>query len=185
MGDGGLGSTQANQQGLSTSQQDLAKQAASRSAALFDMSMPGMKTAENYYQSLASGNPTEIFKTIAPATEQLKAQNAGVKQNISDTMPRGGEQNLAKEMADINTSSNIGTLATKSYTGAPAALAQLGNQNIGLSTNQMANAISGYGSAGQTMSNVAQEQAAQKASQMGMLGSGMSTAGSLAGAFFA
>jgi hypothetical protein len=164
-------STVNAQNTVAKEQADTASAANTRSQALYDTTAPGITTAENYYQTLAKGDPNSIYKAIAPAATQVSAASDAAKKNINDTMPRGGEKLLAMEQADIAKSSQIGNLLTQSYTSSFPALANLGGQGVGLSVNQMSNAIAALGGASNTYGNVAQEQSAGKAATMGFLGS--------------
>lgn len=145
------------------------------------LTMPGLKTAIDYYTRLSSGDPGEIQRSIAPAAEMIAGSSKIAKERITAEMPRGGEQRLAEEMVDANQAAQTGRLGVQAYTSSFPALAAMAGQGIGLSLNQMANAIAGYGGAANTMGNVGQQQAAGKASTMGFLGS-LASAGGAVGA---
>jgi hypothetical protein len=162
------------QLGLAEHQQDQADE-------LRGITLPGFKKANDYYMKLSSGDPNEIFRAISPAAEQISEQTDAIKNQIDQNAPRGGEARLAKENADVSKAAQTGNLVTKSYTSSFPALASMGSTGIGLSLNQVANALTGYGGAATTAGNVANEQAAGKANTMGfvgqMIGAGASAAG--------
>lgn len=170
MGSGVSGSVKNGQLGIAGDLLNTADTAKGQAAQLWSMVQPGMQTALKYYEDVASGNPNKLYTAIAPAVDQIKAQTTATKQSIDNTMPRGGEKNLAKEVADITGTSNIGKAATGAYTGAFPALWQMGSQGTGLSINDIANAISGQGAAGGMYNNIANQQAQGKASMMNMFG---------------
>lgn len=178
-------SVQQGQLDVSRRQTALAEQQAKNAEQTRGVVFPGLQIAEDYYKRLSSGDPMEIQKMLGPSSNIIKSNATSVKQSIDSTMPRGGENNLAKESADINAAGQIGANANKAYTGSFASLAQLAGQGLGLSANDIANAISANSSAGTQYANVGQEQAAGKASTMGFLGSLAGAGGSIGGGFAA
>lgn len=160
--------------GTEQAQTQLSQQSAGQSAQTFGATFPGLQMAESYYNSLASGNPTAIASAVGPSVSQIAGNTAATKQQILQTTPRGGEQNLALEQADISKASQVGNLETSAYTSSFPALASLASSGMGISVNELANALSGYQSIGQ-------EQSAGKASTMGFLGSLAGGAGTAAG----
>lgn len=159
------------QRDIAQQQINLAQQANTRSQKLFDLTEPGLESAESYYKALASGDPMAIFRAIAPATEQINQQSAAAKERITSEMPRGGEQRLALENNEIAKSSAVGRLATQSYTSAFPSLAQLAGTGIGLSLNEVSNAIASFSGASKATDSVMQADASSKAATMGFLGS--------------
>lgn len=90
--------------------------------------------------------------------------------NIRATAPPGGAEQLAEQEAKISGTGQIGNLITQAYTSAFPAEASLGQGGIGLSINEVANAIAGFQGAGTTTAQLGQEQAAGKAAQLGFFG---------------
>jgi hypothetical protein len=156
---------------------DLAKQQQEQSTKTLGIVEPGLKTAEDYYASLASGDPTKIMSAIGPAVSQIGSQTNQAKTQIKQSTPRGGAQDLALAEADISKAGQVGNLETQSYTGAFPALASLFQGGAGISVSQIANAIASAQGASQTTAAVGQEQASAKASTMGMFGSMAGAAG--------
>jgi hypothetical protein len=175
MGGGGLNQTENTQNTIAQEQLALSQQQQATAEQTYGAVSPGLQTAENYYTSLASGDPTKIMAAIGPAVSQIGSQTQQAKTQITESTPRGGAQNLALAEADISKAGQVGNLATQSYTGAFPALAQLFQGGAGISVNQIANAIASASGAGTTTANIGQEQSSAKASTMGLLGS-MSTA---------
>lgn len=157
--------------GLTQQQQGAADIASKESQATYKTTAPGLSTAENYYQALASGNPAALFKTIAPAVGQINQNSEAAANQIKQTTPRGGAQDLALQQNDITKAANVGNLATNAFTSSFPALASLAGTGLGLSTNEMSNAIAGLSTASQTNTGLMNAQAEGKASTMGMLGS--------------
>jgi hypothetical protein len=151
-------------------QQQLAQQQEQQSASLFNTAFPGFQTAESYYQALASGDPSKIFQAVAPAIQQISQNTAGEKEQIRQNMPRGGQENLALSEADISKTAQIGGLEQTAYTGSFPALASMGSTGIGLSNNEIANAISAFSGASTTYANVAEQQAQGKGASKGFMG---------------
>ena len=170
---------------IAEGQLDIARTGEAREEKLFGTTFPGLDIAEKYYQSLASGDPDEIFRAIAPATEQITSASEQAKERIRTTMPRGGESRLAQEYADIGAAGQVGNLATKAYTSAFPALASLATSGIGLSINEMANAIASMAGAGETTGRIGDQQAAGKAALMEGLGGTASTLGTMGAAAIA
>jgi len=161
----------------------LAQQQGANANTLFNLTEPGMATAENFYQVLASGDPTAIACAIAPATQQISQATAGAKQNIMTNAPAGGEKNLALEQADVSQGAQVGQAATGSYLNSFNALSQLAGQGIGESTAAAGTAISGYSAANQGLGQLGQLQIAQKGAQLGALTSLGGDAATLGAAF--
>lgn len=168
---GGPSDSQQKQDQYAQSQAALAQQQQQQSQQIYSMTEPGLQTAESYFQALASGDPAAIQRAISPATEQIASQYNQAKQNIVQNVPRGGVQQLALAQAEQGKAAQMGTLAQQAYTSAAPALANLAGQGIGLSVNQIANAISAYNGAGQIEGNIANQDAQGKGATMGLLGS--------------
>lgn len=135
-----------------------------------DVGLPGLQTAQGYYNKLASGDPNAIQSAVAPAEQQIDAQTAGTIQNIQNTSPRGGTKLLGEEEAQISGQQQKGNLITQAYTSAFPAEAQLGGNTTGLSTAQISQAIQGFSGASNTTAQLGQEQEAGKASQLAFFG---------------
>jgi len=177
MGGGGLSKTQATQNNIAEGQLQLAQQQQAQSDKTLGVVSPGLQTAEDYYASLATGDPTKIMSAIGPAVSQIGSQTQQAKTQIQQSTPRGGAQDLALAEADISKAGQVGNLETQSYTGAFPALASLFQGGAGISVSQIANAIASAQGASQTTAAVGQEQASAKASTMGMFGSMAGAAG--------
>lgn len=154
-----------------------------RAQQLFNTSYPGFQEAENYYQQLASGDPTAISRAIAPATEQISKQSQGAAQRITQDVPRGGAQNLALAENQINKGAQISQAATQGYLNSFQNLSSLAGQGVGESSSYTNSAISALGAAGNQYSNIAQQEAEGKASQLGFIASLAGSGGEAAAAF--
>jgi hypothetical protein len=177
-------STTGKQQQIAQGQLDLAKEQQTTANRVEGVVEPGLKTAESYYTSLASGDPTKIMTAIGPAVSQIGSQTEQAKNTIKSSTPRGGAQDLAVAEADISKAGQVGNLETQAYTGAFPALASLFQGGAGISVNQIANAISSAQGAASTTAQIGQEQAQGKASTMGMLGSLAGAGGQIGAAAF-
>lgn len=145
---------------------------------LYNLTEPGLVTAENFYETLASGDPGAIMRAISPAAQQTSEAAAGAKRNIMDNAPSGGEKNLALEMVDVGRGAEVAHLASGATVGAPNALAQLAGQGVGESISAAGTGISGFSSANQGLASLGnmqiqeqQIQAEQKGQMMGGIGS--------------
>jgi hypothetical protein len=132
----------------------LAQQQANNSQQLFNLALPGVTSAENFYGALSTGQPGAIAQAIAPEARQVAQATQGGIQNIQQNAPAGGEKNLAIEQALANQGSQVGQLATQAVTGSYNALAQLGGQNIGQSISAAGTGISGLSSANSALSSL-------------------------------
>jgi hypothetical protein len=177
---GPSGSTIDKQNTIAQGQLDLAKQQQADSEKTLGVVSPGLQTAENYYASLATGDPTKIMSAIGPAVSQIGSQTSQAKTQIKESTPRGGAQDLALAEADISKAGQVGNLETQAYTGSFPALASLFQGGAGISVSQVANAIASAQGASQTTANIGQEQAQGKATTMGFLGSLAGAAGTAA-----
>ena len=149
---------------------------------LFNLGLPGLTQSENFYSTLASGDPQAIQTLLAPAAQQIQTATAGAKQNILNTAPAGGEKNLAIEQALGGQGAQVGNLASQSYLGSFNTLAQLGGAGIGLGTQAAGTGISGYGSANQALGQLGGLQIQQKGATLGALGGLASDASTVASA---
>lgn len=163
--------TQATETRITDEQLALAEKQDARAGKLFDKTEPGLETAVDHYTKLASGDPNTIFKEVAPGAQQISQKFDSAKQQISDNAPRGGAKDLAMEEADISKAGAVGNLVNTSYTSAFPALANLAGKGIGLSINEVGQAISAFGGASNTVANQANQQEAGKAASMGFLAS--------------
>jgi len=136
----------------------LANQQQGQGNQLFTASFPGFQTAEDFYDSLASGDPYAVFNAIAPVTQQVDLATAAAKKNILQNGPPGGQTNLAIEQADVNRGAQVGNLATSAYLGAPNALAQLASQGVGESLSSTGQAISAQSAGAQAIGQLGSQQ---------------------------
>jgi len=166
----GNSSTENTQQQLTNEQMSLADQQNQRAQQLFNLSLPGYKTAENFYSELASGNPSIMAAALAPAQGEISKNTAATKANILANAPRGGEQQLAMQEADIAGASQRSSLASNAFLSSFPALANIAGSTGGLSVNSVANAIASFGGASSSNQALAQEQQASKESTMGFAG---------------
>lgn len=180
---GPSGEDKSTQRDIAQQNIAIAQRADSRATKLFDETEPGLGMAEKYYQALASGDPEAIFRAIAPATEQINAQSAAAKERITAEMPRGGEQRLALENNEIAKSSAVGRTATQAFTSAFPSLAQLAGTGVGLSLNEISNAIASFSGASKSTDSLMQADASGKAATMGFMGSLAGGAASIATGF--
>jgi hypothetical protein len=180
MGKGG--GAQNTQSQLVQSQENLMNTAASESQELFSLGLPGLQTAESYYNQLASGNQKQIFNAIAPAVGQINTASQSAATNIANTLPRGGVEQMAQANLQQQRAGQIGNLATQAYTGSFPALASLSEGTLGLSNNSTSNAVSASSAAGQSNAALMQAQAAGKGSTLGFAGSLASAGGQLGSA---
>jgi len=172
MGKGGL--SEKVQEGMlsnSTALTQIAQQQAKNSQQLYGVTEPGLVTAEDMYQSLASGDPSAIMRAISPAAQQVTKSSEGAKKNILQNAPAGGEKNLALEMVDANKGSQIGSLASGAVANAPNALASLAGQGVGESISAAGTGIAGLGSANQGLGQLGQMQMQNKGAELGAIGS--------------
>ena len=86
-------------------------------------------------------------------------------------MPRGGAKDLAAQEAQISKSGAIGSTESQAYLGAFPALASLAGQGVGLSINEVTQALSGFQGASSSNQALGQMQGAGKAETLGFLGS--------------
>lgn len=187
---GGKGGNQPSkdvQQGMQANQNALVKLAegqAHHGDQLYDLTEPGLQTAEERYQSMASGDPAALMRAINPAVNQIGEATTGERRNILENSPAGGERNLALEMADVNAGSQIGGLASQAYINAPNALGSLAGQGVGESISATGTGIGGYNSANSSLADLGKIQTEQKGGILGALGS-LANAGATLGAAFA
>lgn len=134
------------------------------------IAIPGLQTASDYWSSLLKGGPAAQAAT-APYAQTIAAQTAAAQQQIKNTLPMGGEQNLALAQSKTQQGASVANL----YQGlGPTAASQLQALSLG-----SAGAGTGSGSvsagAGASNENLAASQAAAKGQMLGGIGSGVGT----------
>ena len=156
-----------------------------RASELQKLTLPALQTGIKHYQTLATGDPDAIMREIAPAAEMIRRGAKSTEQQIIENMPRGGEQRLAREMLESGAASDIGKLATQSYTSAFPALLQAGTGISTIGGNELSQALaalsgmggayggatSAFGGAAKTTMDIAGQQAQATAAQKAMMSS--------------
>jgi hypothetical protein len=166
---------------------NIAQQQETNAQQLFGLTEPGLGTAESFYTTLASGDPTAIMQAIAPTAQAAGQASAQAKSNIMANAPAGGEKNLALEMTDVNQAAQVSKAASGASLSAPNALAALSGQGIGESISSATAGTSALGTGSQTLASLGSLQlqgqqinAEEKGSQLGALG-GLAGAGAQIG----
>lgn len=119
----------------------------------------GITAAQDYFQSLLSGDPTKIAGAIGPQASIIKGQAQQQKQQLAEFGTRSGGTAGAASMIDANTQGAIQNLIN---TLIPQAATQAGN--LGLSTlSTGANSAAELGS----LATTARSTDLQNESQMG------------------
>lgn len=160
----------------------LAAQQGNNAQKLFGASFPGFVSAENFNQTLASGDPYAIARAVAPASQQIDQASAQAKANILQNGPAGGEKNLALEQVDVNRGAEVGKTASSGYLNSFNALASLSGQGISQAGSQAGSAISGYNSAVSGLNALNQQSVEQKGAQLGAISGLAGDAATLGGA---
>lgn len=184
MGKGGNGvssGVSAGEQANSNALIQIAQAQQGQSSQLFSSAFPGFQQAEQYQQSLASGDPYAISRAIAPAAQQADTAAGAAKANILNTGPAGGEKTLALEQVDVNRGAQVGQAATSGYTNSFGALASLAGQGVGESQSAAGLGISGLNSSSQTLGTIGSQQIQAQQLQQEQKGNTLGALGSLGG----
>lgn len=147
----------------------LAQQQGANSQQLYNTSFPGFQQAENFYSTIATGDPGKIAAATAPAVQQIDAATTSAKQNILNNSPNGGEKNLALEQTDVARGAKVGDVTSQGYLGSFNALAQLAGQGVGEGISSAGTGISGFNSAAGVQGNMVQQNIQEKGAQLGAL----------------
>lgn len=156
---------------MTQQQIDLANKQDKRADTLFNLTEPGLQLTESFYKTLASGDPAQIQKATAPATEAIASNYERAKSNISENMPRGGARDLAIQEADISKAAQIGGTKAQAYLGSFPALASLAGQGIGLSLNEVSTALSAFQGASASNQSAGNMEGEGKAQTLGFIAS--------------
>ena len=183
---GNSGPSPAVYQGMldnSTALTGIAKEQEANAQTLFNLTEPGLKTAEDFYSTLAAGDPAAILRATAPTAQAAAKTAAGTKANILATAPEGGERNLALEAVDVSRGDTVSKAASGAQLGSYNALASLAGQGVSQSISAAGTGISGISAANQGLSSLGNLQLNQEqihAQEKGnLLGFGSSAAGDL------
>ena len=163
--------TQAAQTALAQEQTAAGQQSQARSAQTYATTFPWLQTAGNYYNTLATGSPTALSTAVAPVAENVAQTTNAAENQLRTLYPRGGAQDTAIANLEATKTGTIGQATNQAYTSAFSSLAALSGQGMGLSVNEMANAIAGLGQSSATLGALGNEQAAGKAATLGFVGS--------------
>lgn len=171
-GKGSAGLTPTETKDLTTSEDALTKlvtQQAGNAESLYNLTEPGLVQAENFYSTLASGDPSAIMRATAPTAQAASSAAAGARANIMANAPPGGEKNLALEKVDIDRAAQIAKTSSGASLGAENALAKLGTEGVGLSeraTGAAVGAAGGLSGLGSMRLQSQQQQMEQKGQSM-------------------
>ena len=187
MGKSNAGLTPTVTSGLQQNEDALVSIAQSQnqnSQTLFNEANPGFQSAENFYGTLASGDPYAIARAVAPQTQQIAQATAGAKQNIMNNAPSGGEKNLALEQADVSQGAQVGQVSSGAVSGSYNALASLAGQGTGESISAAGTGISGLNSANSALTSLGGLQMQQYQVQQQAKGQQLGALSSLGGDIF-
>jgi hypothetical protein len=134
---------------------------------LFNQALPGYEQANQFYGTLASGDPYASARATAPAAQQIATATAGAKANIMNNAPAGGTKALALENADVSQGAQVGKIASQGYLGSFDALSKLAAEGMGASNSMTGQAMQGYTSASGIQSGIIQQNLQQKGATLG------------------
>jgi len=154
------------QVGLQQTEADLLKQYAA-------FALPNLNTASNYWGQILKGGSAAQSAT-APYAQLINQQAGQTRNNIINTLPAGGEKNLALATLPIQTATNVANLYQTLQPTAAGALQGLavGAGGLGTGSGQVS------AGAGASLNQLAGQQAAAKGQMWGGIGQG---AGALLG----
>lgn len=131
----------AAQQQLQLQQQQLAQ-----SQKLIDTGLSAFNPAKDYWTSLLQGGQAAQV-AVAPIAEQVQATSEAGQRNILNSLPAGGERNLALAQAKIQQGSDISRLYAGVQPTAASNLGQLAGSITGQGVNLGSTAAPSTGSA--------------------------------------
>lgn len=169
-GKGASSSEQATTNQITQGELGIEQQQQANSQQLYNLTYPGIGSAEKFYTQLSTGNPQAIQTATAPATEQIAKNYQQAEQNISQTMPRGGARDLALQQGQLSEAGQIGATQANAYLGSFPALANLAEGGIGLSLNEVTQALSAFGGASSSNQQAINATTTGKAQTLGFIG---------------
>lgn len=98
---------------------------------LANTGLSAWKPAAGYFQSLLSGDPTQIAQAVGPTSDILKQQSQANARQLAATMPAGGEAAAAGAANAQNSYNNIARLYAGVQPQAAQALGQLSSVPFG------------------------------------------------------
>lgn len=137
---------------------------------VYSTTEPGLQTAENYYNLIASGSPQAIQSAIAPSIGAIEQSTNTAKQQAMETLPAGGALQEALATAPIQEAGQIGQLVSQTYASSFPALANMAQTGIAASTNASNAATNATATSASAYGNVAEQEAQGKATTMGLVG---------------
>lgn len=180
MGKGSTGPSSDVTSGMAADQSALAQlvnQQTKQSSQLYNLTEPGLVQSENFFETLASGDPGAIMRAIAPTAQAESSAAAGAKSNIMANAPAGGEKNLALEEVDVNRAAGIAKTASGASLTANDSLGKLASQGIGesqqgasIASGALGTSLSGFSSLGGMELQGQQIQAQEKGQTLGAVG---------------
>ena len=159
----------------------IAGQQAGNAEQLYQLTEPGLVQSENFYSTLASGDPGAIMRAIAPTAQAASEASSGAKSNIMANAPAGGEKNLALEETDVNRAKQIASTASGASIGANNALGQIAGQGIGESISSAGTAVGAESAGASALSSLGGLQLQGQQLQMEQKGQSLGSASMMSG----
>lgn len=192
---GGSSGTEKQQTALEQQQVALGQQQAQIGQEFIDLSKNRIaysdilqQPAIQFYSQIASGNPQSVISAAAPQIGQIANNAQQAKANIMNNTPAGAGRDFALAQLEQGKSSQVSSTLNSLVTQAPQVLAQIGAgqaseglQMTGAGFTGLGQGASSFASGQSSLSSIAQEQNARKASTMSFFGSLVGAAGNAAG----
>jgi hypothetical protein len=183
---GGGSANQTNQQSLAlaNTESSIAQQYLNNSQTQLAAGNALEQPAVNYYKNLTSGNPQTVLQASAPAISNITQQSEAAKANIWNTVPGGAARDVALSQVQQGQSGQVASTLNNTVNNAYTSLAQIGAAQQGVGLGEAGVGTTGISGAQGAYGQVANNQAQQKSSTLGFLGSIFGAAGNAAGGYF-
>ena len=135
-----------------------------------NFALPNLGTASDYWGQILSGGPA-AQRATAPYAQMINTQATQARNNIINTLPAGGEKNLALAQLPIQTATNVAKLYQGQGPQAAGALQGLALGAGGLGTGS--GSVASSTGAGLLNASIAQQQ--MKSQMAGGIGGGLGT----------
>lgn len=140
----------------------------------------------DYYKQITSGNPAAALNAVAPQIGNVATQTQQAMGNIRNTVPEGAGRDYAMATAQLGQGAQNASLLNNAFTGALQGEQGLAGQALGGGLQEQGASLSAYSGATNSLNasntaynDIAQANAANKASTMGFLGSLASAGGAI------
>lgn len=181
-----MGSTGGTNTQNSITQQQIAtaNQSNALSAQQYQQYQQNIAPAVSYYQSLASGNPSQVLGAAGPQISNITSGYNAATESINNNVGPGAARDYALSQVPLQQNSQVAGTLNSVVQGAYPQLAQIASGQGSFSLQELGASLSGLGGASTSNQSVMQANEEGKAATLGVLGSLLGAGGTAAAGIY-